>query len=153
MIGCLSKNIITGIVSSKICRQCSKVEENGEEPPKHVYLRNYDSSSKAIEADATLYLYIEIFETSSKMLYPKAIVVDDDSSMRALLNHQNNNPKGRLPKKMIEPEWLVDLSHRTKVVAKPIYQLAISSNKLSSCTKLDAMWFKKYFGYMILKIA
>ena len=52
---------------------------------------------------------------------------------------------------MIESEWLANPSHRTKVVAKSIYHLAISSNKLSSCTKLDVMRFKKYFGYMILK--
>ena len=50
---------------------------------------------------------------------------------------------------MIEPEWLADPSHRTKVVAKSMYQLAISPNKLSACTKLDAMRFKKYFGYMM----
>ena len=53
MICYLSKKIITGIVSSKFCRQCSKAEENGEEPPKHVYPHNCDDLSKAMEVDAT----------------------------------------------------------------------------------------------------
>ena len=146
MIGCLSKKIITGIVSSNICRQCSKEEENDTEPPQHVCSRNYNGSSKAMEVDAVLHLYIEIFERLSKMLYLKTIVADDDSSMRVLFKHQNNNTKDRLPEEMIEPEWLSDPSRRTKVVAKPIYQLAISSNKLSSCTKLDAIRFKNTLG-------
>ena len=102
-----------------------------------------------MKVDAALHLYIDIFETSNKILYLKVIGVDDDSSMRDLLKHQHNNPKDRLPEEMIEPERLVYPSHRTKVVAKLIYQLAISSNKGSFCTKLDAMRFKKYFAYMI----
>ena len=47
------------------------------------------------------------------------------------------------------PDWLADPSHRTKVVAKPIYFLASLSKNISSCTKVDAIRFKKYFGYMI----
>ena len=55
-----------------------------------------------METDVVLLLYIEIFETSSKVLYLKEIIVDDDSSMRALLKCQNNNSKGRLPEEMID---------------------------------------------------
>ena len=102
-----------------------------------------------METDTALHFYQEIFETSKKMLYLKAIVADGDSSMRALLKYQHIDPKGRLPEVRVEPEWLADPSHRTKITTKLIYQLATSSNELSSCTKLDAMRFKKYFGYMI----
>ena len=52
------------------------------------------------------------------MFHLKSIVADDDSSIRALLKHRHNNQTGRLPEGIIEPEWLTDLSHRTKVVAK-----------------------------------
>ena len=34
-------------------------------------------------------------------------------------------------------------------MAKLIHQLSSMSNKVSSCAKLDAIWFKKYVGYMI----
>ena len=76
-------------------------------------------------------------------------MADDDSSMRSLLKHQTSNPKGRLPEDMPVPDWLADPSHRTKVVAKPIYFLASLSKNISSCTKVDAIRFKKYFGYTI----
>ena len=86
LIGCLSKKIVTGIVSNRICRQCSKAEENGEEPPKYICPRNYNSSSKAMETDVALHLYKEIFETSNNILHLKANIVDGYSSMRVLLN-------------------------------------------------------------------
>ena len=113
MIGCLSKYIITAVVSSKLCRLCSLSEGNGIAPPQHVCPRNYEGSSKAMEADAALQLYTKLYESLNKCLYLKAIVADDDSSMRALLKHKTTNPKGRLPQEMLEPEWLADPSHRT----------------------------------------
>ena len=79
----------------------------------------------------------------------KAIVVNDDSSMRVLLKHRCHNPKGRLPADMPKPEWLTDLSHRTKVVAKPIYLLSSLSKNDWSFTKVDTIRFKDYFGYVI----
>ena len=41
-IGYLSKKIVATIVSSKIWTKCSITESNGDEPPIHVFLRNYD---------------------------------------------------------------------------------------------------------------
>ena len=95
-----------------------------------------------MEVDAALALYKDIYNKSDKKIHLKAVVADDDSSMRALLKYRYINPKGRLPEEMNEPDWLVDLSHQTKVVAKPIYQLAGLSKKISICTKLDAMRIK-----------
>ena len=63
--------------------------------------------------------------------------------MRVSLKNRCNNPKGRLPEGINELDWLADPSNRTKVVAKPIYQLAGLSNKINICTKLDAMRIKK----------
>ena len=57
--------------------------------------------------------------------------------------------KERLLEDIPVPDWLADPSHRTKVVAKPIYLLASLSKNVSLCTKVDAIRFKKYFGYMI----
>ena len=128
-IGCLSNKILNVVVSSKICRQCSIARKNGEEPPEHVCPQNYEGSSKAMEADAALTLYKGIYHKYDKKIHLKAVVADDDSSIRALLKHRCNNPKGRLPEEMNEPDWLADPSHRTKVVAKPIYQLAALSKK------------------------
>ena len=96
MIGCISKKTVETIVSSKVCRVCNLAEENSEEPPDHIYPKNYDGSSNAMEADAALHLYKELYQKSSKNLYLKAIVADDDTSMRSLSKHQSMYPKGRL---------------------------------------------------------
>ena len=50
---------------------------------------------------------------------------------------------------MPEPEWLPDPSHRTKVVAKPFYALASLPKNQSTCTNVDDMRLKRYFGYML----
>lgn len=104
-----------------MCRLCCLSEENGVESPEHVCFRNYDGSLKALEADAALHLYIPLFKSSNTCLYLEVFVVDDDSSMRALLKHASTNPKGWLPLEIVESMWLVDPSHCIKVVTKPVY--------------------------------
>ena len=136
-------------MSSKLCTQCTIAESNGEEPHSHVCPRNYNGSSKGMESDAALHLYKRLLQDNDKKVVLKAIVADDDSSMRALLRHPHNNPKGKLPLEMPEPEWFADPSHRTKVVAKPFYALAYLPKSQSTCTNVDAMRLKRYFGYMI----
>ena len=56
----ITKSVIA-IVSNKFCKNCSIGESAGEEPPDHVYPRNYDTSSKVMEADAALHLYKVFF--------------------------------------------------------------------------------------------
>ena len=141
MIGCSSKNIVGAIVSSKMCPVSSSTEEHGEKPSDHVYPKNYDGSAKTMEVDVALHLYKELYQNSNKKLYLKAIVADDDSSMRSLLKHKSLYPKGRLPEDMLGPDWLADPSYRTKVVAKPICLLVSLSKNISSCTKVDAIRF------------
>ena len=133
-----------------MCIICSKAENIGEEPPDHICPKNYEGSPKAMEADAALHLYKLLYYNSDKQLTLEAIVADDDSTMRALLRWFSIiNKRGRLPTEIPEPEWLADPSHRTKVIAKPIFNLANASKKISSCTKIDAIRFKKYVGYML----
>ena len=69
--------------------------------------------------------------------------------MRALLKHDCNYPKGKSKLEIPEPDWLTDPSHRTKVVAKPIFPLANAPKSQSVCTKVDAIRVKKCYGYMI----
>ena len=53
-----------------------------------------------MEADATLQLYITLYQHSNKNIVLKAVVTYDDSSMRALLRYKANIRKGRLPEVM-----------------------------------------------------
>ena len=98
-----------------------------------------------MEADAALHLVKSMFYNSNTQLTLKAIVADDDSTMRALLRHISNRLLTEIP----EPEWFADPSHRTKVIAKSLFNLTNASKKTSSCTKIDAIPFKKYVSYML----
>ena len=100
-----------------------------------------------MESDAAPHLYKRLFLDNDKKVVLKAIVVDDDSSMRALLRHPHDNSKEKLPLETPESEWLADPSHRTKIVAKPFYALAYLPKSQSTCTNVDAMRLKRYFGY------
>ena len=71
MIGYLSKKTVENIVSSKMCRVCNSAEENSEDPPDHICAKNYDGSSKAIEADATLHLYKKLYQSSNQTIILK----------------------------------------------------------------------------------
>ena len=102
-----------------------------------------------MEANTALQLYINLYNASNKNIVLKTVVVDDDSPIRSLLTQKTNNLKGGLSEEIPQPEWLADLSHRTKVVAKPIFLLADLPMSASTCTKVDAIRFKKYFGYTI----
>ena len=146
-IGVLSDKILTAAVSSKMCIICSNAENIDEEPPDHICPRNYEGSSKAMEADAALHLYENMFYNSNKQLTLKAIVADDGSTMRALLCHTSIvNKRGRLPTEIHGPEWLADPSRQTKVIAKSIFNLTNASKLIRLCTKIDAIRFKKYVG-------
>lgn len=77
------------------------------------------------------------------------IVSEDDSPIRALLIYYYNHPRGKLNVEIHEPGWLADLSHRTKVVAKPVFALATVSKIKSSCTNVDVIRMKKYHDYIL----
>ena len=64
------------------------------------------------------------------------LLPDDDSSIRSLLKHKSLYPKGRLLEDMPVLDWLADPSHRTKVVAKPIYLLACKLMHQGRCYKI-----------------
>ena len=103
-----------------------------------------------MEADANIHLYKNMFYNSNKKLTLKTIVADDDSTTRALLLHMITiNKRGRLPIEIPESKWLTESSHRTKIIVKSIFNLANASKNIRSCTKIDAIRFKKYVGYIL----
>ena len=92
-----------------------------------------------MEVDATLQFYKTLFNDNDKTVILKAIVADDDSCMRVLLRHPDNNHKGKLPLEIPEPEWLADPSNRTNIVAKSFYLLVSLPRSQSTCTNVDNM--------------
>lgn len=50
---------------------------------------------------------------------------------------------------MNEPQFLCDINHRIKVMAKPFFALAGLSKRLSTCTKLNAIQIKRNIGWYV----
>ena len=56
-----------------------------------------------MEVDAALTIYEGLYYKSQKKIALQYIVSDDDSSMRVLLKHSINHPKGKLKPEIPEP--------------------------------------------------
>ena len=56
-------------------------------------------------------------------MYIEFIVSDDDSTMRAYLQHKCNNIKEKLPDDIPEPNFLTNYSHRIKVTTAPVFAM------------------------------
>ena len=76
------------------------------------------------------------------------IVSDDNSTIRAVLNHiligvrgkVLKTSKGKLDEEIPEPSFPADPSHRVKVVAKQIFSIVNESRaQRCGCTKSDAL--------------
>ena len=105
-----------------------------------------------MEADTALSLLKKLDDDTQSKLYVEAFVTDDDTSIRSLLSQHvspNQSGKGKLPLHIPEPRWLADPSHRTRVVARAIFALVTLRVGEGECKKIDALRFKKYYGYML----
>ena len=76
---------------------------------------------------------------------------DDDSTMRALLQHRSNHDKGLLPSHIPQPVFLADPSHRIKVMSKPFFKMVTTTKDPNLCKMIDALRIKKYLGCFIYK--
>ena len=72
------------------------------------------------------------------------IVSDGTSTIWTLLRHVTNYSRGCLNPEIPEPNWLANLSRRTKVVTKLILALAYSPKIKSLCTKVDILRVKSF---------
>ena len=173
MIGGKTCKIVNGLVLSKRCSICKKPEDpNVPDIPikerDHDCPRNFDGTSKAMEAEAALRLCIRAKERK----YTVGIIVsDNDSTMRAVLKHSYKelekahpqtyiyprNPKtgakladkGELPLDILPPTFYADPTHQTKIVAKRFFELKTKGQKASSIHSADCYKMKKYFGYFL----
>ena len=105
-------------------------------------------SSKAMEASAALQLLVALHDRGISIEF---IVSDDDSTMRATLQHIGTHKNGKLRLDVLVPTFLCDPSHRIKVMVKDIFVMALSSDAKCECKKIDALRLKKYIGCMIAK--
>jgi hypothetical protein len=84
LIGANNGNLLGTVCLSKLCAKCDLAEKKCTEPREHNCPKNYDGTSKAMDAVASVQLVINLH---SKGYALNKLVMDDDSSMQAVLKH------------------------------------------------------------------
>jgi hypothetical protein len=126
---------------------CTKHEEctgiaNDENVCHHYCVKNYDGSSKSMEAATLVKMLLQIPEENSISI--STVTSDDDNNARANARHQCNG--GNLPLTIEEPQFKADPSHCKWVFVKGIYNLANASVKVSTIKKGLAKSLKYCYG-------
>ena len=80
---------------------------------------NHEGSSGSMESALALSMVDDIFRNTHEKTFIGEMVTDDDSTMRAVLPH--NEKKGRLSPDVPPPKFLADPGLRVKVMGKPIF--------------------------------
>jgi hypothetical protein len=145
LIGARSKKVLDSIVFNKKCGLCTKHERKHgtlTNVRRHVCVKNYEGSSKAMEAAALVKMLSRIAEEKGVSIC--TVISDDDSNARAKARHVSNG--GLLPLTVEEPRFLADPSHRKRVFARAIYNLSNLSAKISTVNKGLAAHLKYCYG-------
>jgi hypothetical protein len=146
---------------SKRCIKCErKITHNVDFCP-----RNYDGSSKGMEAVGAIRSVTRLFDTLG--VYIRTYVMDDDSSTKAILRHSykarglgkadwprtpsgyKKQDTGQLPLAHPEIQFLADKNHRVRTFATHFFNLARAKLSVSIATNNDAERMKRNFSYFV----
>ena len=114
LVGCRSHQVIHMGVMAKKCGVCSVYNRRRDVVKEHSCTINHDVSSGSMESLLRLQLVESIAEEWNGRVFIKEIVLDDDSKLRAKLQHVENG--GLLQASTPEPTFLCDPGHRTKIM-------------------------------------
>jgi hypothetical protein len=145
LVGVLSKKIMDSILYNKKCAICTKHESRTGSTVgvrEHQCMKKYVGTSKSMEASALVKMLIRM--PDEKDISICAIISDDDSCGRARAWHISKG--GQLLTSVEEPTFLADPSHRKRVFARAIYNLANALVKTSKVTKGLAGHLKNCYG-------
>jgi hypothetical protein len=120
LIGARTRKVLDSVIFNKKCGVCTKHEKctrSATNVRNHVCVKNYNGSSKLMEAAALVKMRIRVPE--EKNISVCTIISDDDSNARAKARHESN--AGILPLTVEEPQFKADPSHCKRVFAKGIY--------------------------------
>jgi hypothetical protein len=167
-------HILVGNASMKcvamecMSRRCAKCESNKQHPT-YLCSKNYEGSSKGMEAEGALRNVRLLYEAHD--VFIETFVMDDDSSTKSILRHSwselihrgvldkldwpktpSNRKKddhGRLP--FLHPilDFLADQNHRVQTYASYFFKLSKLSRKITQCTANDAERMKRNFAYFL----
>jgi uncharacterized CHY-type Zn-finger protein len=128
LIGALIKKVLDSVIYNKKFGTCMKhYSQYGsyDKVKKHEFVRNYEGTSKAMEAAAIVEMLCRAPEKLNVSIC--TVVSDDDSNGRAKARHVTNG--GKLPLTIEQPTFLADPSHRKRVFARAVYYLAAAPKK------------------------
>ena len=94
--GARSKRVTGMFLYCKACRKCDSTEKRGEEAEEHEVPKNFEGSSKSMEASAILKMVEDTFY--NRFLIVEVIVSDDDSTMRDVIKHPSIGAQGQVLK-------------------------------------------------------
>jgi hypothetical protein len=104
LICVLTGKVIAMKVYSKKCQKCTTYLAEGvlaDDVPVHNCSKNYDGSSKGMEAMAALEMVTGVYENKVVKAFVTKMVIDDDTSTRALLTHS----LAELARRVANFEW------------------------------------------------
>ena len=134
IVGCRTVDIMSYRVKNKSFSLCNRANSLNATPEDHDCQINWEDGSGGREAGVALELCISIHDHSNFDIFIEQIVSDDDSTMRAHLQHDG---KCKLPPHIPIPTFLTEPSHRIKVMSTPIFELAQGTTKdPRKCKKL-----------------
>jgi len=107
LIGARTRKVLDSAIYNKKCGVCTKHEKrtgNTTNVRNHLCVKNYNGSSKSMEAAALVKMLIRVPE--EKNISVCTIISDDDSNARAKARHESNG--GILPLTVEEPQFKAD---------------------------------------------
>ena len=96
IIGERSKGIIRMFLYSKACQNCDAAEKRREEPEEHECPKNFEGSSKSMEASAILKMVEDAFYNCLFII--DVTISDVDRTMRAVIKHPSKGAQSQVLK-------------------------------------------------------
>ena len=84
------------VLYSKACLNCDAADKRGEEAEEHECPKNFEGSSKSMEASVIMKMVEDAF--LNRLFVIDIIVSNDDSMMRAVLKHPSKGARGQVLK-------------------------------------------------------
>ena len=134
------------VLYSKAFRKFDVAENRGEEAEEHECPKNFEGSSNIMEASEILKMVEDEFY--NRLFILDVIVINDDSTIRAVLKHPSigfrgqvmKSSKGKLDEEIPETSFLAEPFHSVNVLAKHIfYIIKKRRDQRCGCTKADAL--------------
>lgn len=132
-------------------RGCFKCSRKMKHPPGEECPRNYpeSGSSKGMESYAAGKALKKLFY--EKKVIVRTVVIDNDSTTKAILSHRTNEKgsRGELPPEHPPLTFRSDKNHQVRCFGKHVWALARQPKKTCILTKVDAKRLKRNFPYFI----